>query len=180
MTLEEVALVAEIVGGLAVVATLIYLVIDIKRNTAATQSSAQYTQIGVISDWNLSLVHAPDLPELIVRANKDYSSVTEAEKLKLQGYYVNIFNLWHAAYWNWKNGLWDETGFRVWNDGTPSVIRAQIASFEAWESMKHIYDEDFRNPVQAAIGAERRPTAETPVASRQQPEPAGIMVAQAQ
>jgi hypothetical protein len=164
MTLEEVALVAEIVGGLVVVATLIYLVIEVKRNTTATRSSAQYTQIGVISDWNLSLVHAPGLPELIVKANEDYSSVTEAEKLKLQGYYVNIFNLWHAAYWNWKNGLLDEKGFRVWNEGTPSVIRAQVASFEAWESMKHIYDEEFRNHVQSAIGAERRPEAATPVA----------------
>ncbi|MGR8948213.1 MAG: hypothetical protein ACU84Q_09220 [Gammaproteobacteria bacterium] len=163
MTLEEVALIAEIAGGLAVVATLIYLVVEVKRNTAATQSSAQYTQIGVISDWNLSLVHAPGLPELIVKANEDYSSVSEAEKLKLQGYYVNIFNLWHAAYWNWKNGLLDEKGFRVWNVGTPSVVRAQVASIEAWESMKHIYDEEFRNHVESALEGECGPKPVTSV-----------------
>ena len=134
MALEEVALFAEIVGGIAVLVTLFYLVIEVRRNTAATQSAAQYTQqIATMSDWNLSLVHEPGIPELIAKANDDYSSITPAEQLKLQGDYVNLFNLWHAAYWNWKKGLLDENGFRVWNEGTPMAFSAQTACVKAWE-----------------------------------------------
>jgi hypothetical protein len=163
VTLEELALVAEIVGGIAVVGTLIYLVIEVRRNTAATQSTAQYAQMGMISDWNLSLVHAPGLSDLIAKANEDYSSVTQAEQLKLQGYYVNIFNFWHAAYWNWKNQVLDEKGFGVWNEGIPMAFGAQIACVKAWDSMKHIYDEEFRRYVQSTIEAQSRPGAATPV-----------------
>jgi hypothetical protein len=164
MTLEKVALVAEIVSGIAVVGTLIYLVFELRRNTAATQSSAQYTQMGIISDWNLSLVHAPGLADLIAKANEDYSSITQAEQLKLQGYYVNSFNLWHAAYWNWKNRMLDDKGFRVWNEGFPMPFATQIACVKAWDSMKDIYDEDFRRYVQSTIDELSLPVDTTPVA----------------
>ena len=164
MALEEVALFAEIVGGIAVLVTLFYLVIEVRRNTAATQSAAQYTQIATISDWDLSLVHEPGLPELIAKANDDYSSITPAEQLKLQGYYVNLFNLWHAAYWNWKKGLLDENGFRVWNEGTPMAFSAQTACVKAWESLKNIYDEEFRNYVQSTTAAQGHPSRATSVA----------------
>ena len=164
MDLEELALFADISGGIAVIATLFYLVIEIRRNTVASQSSAQSTQIATVSDWNLSLVHKPYLSDLILKANEDYSSVTPSEQLKLQGYYVNMFNLWHAAYWNRKKGLLDENGFRVWNEGTPMILRAQLASIKAWESMSNMYDAGFQGYVQSIIDAQGQPTSASSVA----------------
>ena len=164
MSLDQIALLAEIIGGIAVVATLFYLVVEVKRNTVATQSSAQYSQIASMSDWNLALVHAPGLPELIAKANEDYSTITPAEQLKLQGYYVNVFNLWHAAYNNWKKGLLDDDGFRVWNEGTPMALNAQTACAKAWESLAHVYGEEFKKYVESTIETQDILGQDSPVA----------------
>lgn len=100
MALETSALIAEIVSGIAVVVTLIYLVFELRRNTAATQSSAQYAQMG----------------------------------------------------------------FGVWNEGFPMPFATQFACVKAWDSMKDIYDEEFRSYVQSTIDELSIPDAATPIA----------------
>ena len=151
MNLDQAALIAEIIGGIAVLATLIFLVIELRRNTEATRSATQQTQVDSIVAVNLSVANDPMLALLITKGNEDYASLTNSEELQLQTYYVNYFNLWHSAYWNSRKKLLDASGYEIWNVGCTSLLRNQGSSREAWAVWKSLYDEKFRTHVDRII-----------------------------
>jgi len=149
MTLEQLALLAEIIGGIAVLVTLIFLLIEVRRNTAVTRSSAQYSQVDSIVAVNLTMATDPIIAPLIVKANDEFSSLSSEEQLRLQTFYVNYFNLWHASYWNNREKLLNDFRFELWDKGLIATLVSHKACTEAWISMQNFYDEDFRNHVNA-------------------------------
>lgn len=61
MKLERWALVAEIVGGLAIVVTLVFLIYETRQSTAATYA-ASYDQLSAeMADWRMALANNPEM-----------------------------------------------------------------------------------------------------------------------
>ena len=143
MNLAQAALIAEIIGGIAVLMTLVFLVIELRRNTDATRGATQQTQVDSIVAVNLSIANDPELASLVTKGNENYASLTISEELQLQAYFVNYFNLWHSAYWNHHKKLLDSSGYKICNIGCTSLLRNQRASREAWSVWKSLYDDKF-------------------------------------
>ena len=144
MSLEQLAQLAEIAGGIAVLITLVFLLFEVRRNTTVTRSTAQYSQVDAIVAVNLAVATDPIIAPLITRANDDYSSLTSEEQLRLQTLYVNYFNLWHASYWNNREKLLNDSSFGLWDKGLTGMLVTHKGCSAAWDSMQYFYDEHFR------------------------------------
>ncbi len=86
MSLEHWAAVAEIVGAIAVVATLIYLAIQVKQNTGAIQSSNAMVLHNNISDLARDVTKDRDLGDIIVRALDGKNELPPAQKIASYGW----------------------------------------------------------------------------------------------
>jgi len=58
--LQRWSLIAEIVGGLAVVVTLIVLIIEVRENSELTRTSAYQQEIQNFNDWRNNIIASPD------------------------------------------------------------------------------------------------------------------------
>ncbi len=85
MDLTQLANLGEFIGGVAVLVTLVYLVLQVRQNTSAVLST---TQQGLHGGWSggagtaLSLHPTEPLPHLIVKARTGDEQLSEEERLR--------------------------------------------------------------------------------------------------
>ncbi len=144
MSLDQAALLAEIIGGAAILLTLVFLVLELRRNTAATRSATHQTQVDSTVGLQAMLVNDAALAGIILKANADISSITSEDNLRLQYLYQSHFNLWHSAYWNKREGLLSEHAWHTWDKGMNLILKNQQACRQAWKQGGELYDEDFQ------------------------------------
>lgn len=80
MTLEQLAMAGEFIGGFAVVTTLIYLTWQIRINNANQQREIYRAFISEFNRLLFTPMHDPETMALIQRADKDFDSLTHLEK----------------------------------------------------------------------------------------------------
>ncbi len=151
MNWETIGVFAEVVAAVAIVVTLVYLVIELRRNTAATQSATHQQQVDTTVALNTNVSNDPQLATLIARANDDYTSLEPSEQIQLQYLYTSYLNMWHYQYSNKQKKFLDLDVFTVWDKGMSILLNTQIGIRETWAAIAHIYDNDFRNHVETEI-----------------------------
>ncbi|MFT4564544.1 MAG: hypothetical protein ACI9BW_004313 [Gammaproteobacteria bacterium] len=100
VTLEEIALFAEIIGGAAVIITLVYFAIEMRRNTKAIRSATHQQQVDTTVVLHTAVANDGELATLISRANDDYSSLDPSEIIRLQFLCTSYFNMWNYQHSN--------------------------------------------------------------------------------
>ena len=78
--LEEYALIAEIISGIAIIVSLIFVGVQIKRNTQATQASTFQAIADLDINLLLSFGNSKELARLISTFRDDPDSLTEEEQ----------------------------------------------------------------------------------------------------
>jgi len=82
MNWDAIGAVGEIVGAAAVVASLVYLAVQIRAQSRETRVSAMH-DISVGFRDAISRFAAEDATAIFVKANKDYDSLTDVEAQRL-------------------------------------------------------------------------------------------------
>jgi hypothetical protein len=89
MTLEQWALVAEIVAAVAVIASLLFLAVEVRRNTAEAKRTNWESAIDRFKAlW--SRTSRDDLAEIIERGRKDYAGLSGSEKIVFGHYFFEL------------------------------------------------------------------------------------------
>ena len=86
MKLEKWALIAEIVGGIAIVLSLVFVGIEIQRNS---QTQIRATTQNVVSEYNTtleSLTASAELACIYARGIQDFSGLVGADQVRLSAY----------------------------------------------------------------------------------------------
>ena len=128
MSLEQYALLGEIVASLAVFASLIYLAIQMRQNTEAIHAqSRQAIKEGVLTEITL-IMSEPDL----------YLSLTEKEELlpieqgKLNAYFIASLRAREFSWLQYQNGVIDESQWETEN--LVSQVFVDSKRFREWWS----------------------------------------------
>ena len=121
MALEDWAAIAEIIGAVAVIITLIYLATQIRQNTAAIRSSNATTVLINTQQLANLLIVDRELADLMLRAMKDKSGLSPSDKLAVYAWFYNMLKIGELAYRAYVNGELDE---EYWN--------AQLAFYSAY------------------------------------------------
>ncbi len=87
---EAIGAIGEILGAIAVLLTLIYLVAQIKQNTASVVTATYESMMSGITDINLVVVGNSELASLPVRGGRDPDSLDYEEALR----YAFLLRCW--------------------------------------------------------------------------------------
>ena len=90
MNWEAIGAIGEILGAIAVVATLIYLARQIRQNSQAVEIAALRDTTEQWNKWSEVVATSPELADIVVRGNKSYKQLPEIEALQY-GAYVQMF-----------------------------------------------------------------------------------------
>lgn len=149
MALEHYANLFEIIGGVIVIVTLIFLVIQIRQNTLALRSATvleshktTLTVYGLLLDDSMIRVLSKGMPRP--------SELTPTEKAKFHAFWTATLQNYQQTYFQIRAGTYDESLY----DGWWQVLRDNFLSpgFQLhWEQRKFILSQEFQDFVEREV-----------------------------
>ena len=111
--LKKWALISEIIGGIAVVVSLVFLILEIKHNTRESKLNTQAIEISVYNDLisnimsiNENIIEEGDFAEIVVKANSG-EELSETEALRYGSQLMNLLRHGDVAYFQYKKDAID-------------------------------------------------------------------------
>jgi hypothetical protein len=98
ITLQDLGNIGEFVGAIGVVATLIYLTIQIRQNTASVRTAAGMDTARQVAAWADRMVVYPDLGRIYNLAAEDPNSLEPEEASRFLLYMAQMFFIYEGQY----------------------------------------------------------------------------------
>lgn len=147
MTLDQIGILAEIISFVAVVASLLYVAIQLKQNTAALNSQSRQA---VLECSQAELFQRVEFPEIDIATAKEGIPSPE-EQVKISVYMMAPFRAREFSWLQYQNGAIDEA---QWNTEkiVISVVLSPRRTQTWWEKIsKYNYNPDFVSYVDSHI-----------------------------
>jgi hypothetical protein len=150
MTLQDWGALGEVVGGVAVIATLIYLAVQTRqaRRTALAQAPQW------ISDGFRSWISGPrddkELAEILIRANQNWSGLSPVDQLRAHCWWVDKVVHLDAVLTLHAQGAIDDEHKRSWIDDSLGMINTP-GGLEWWSRTKFLYNPQVRVELESRL-----------------------------
>ena len=145
-TLSNLAHLAEIIGAIAIVISLIYVGRELNANTAAVQAASLQSVTNASSVSMLAVVENEDFARIRIQATRDVSQLSETERLRWFLYQRQMWLHFQNVWQQWElgtldNGVWqgyervicrdllgDDAARQQWRDRHVYALSAQFVS----------------------------------------------------
>lgn len=143
LRLSDWASIAEIVGTMGVIASLLFVVVSLERNTAAVSSQAADQIYEANRQINLVELQNPDLLEIISRGGVDSGSLSETERLQYVSWLAFNLDLWEQIIIRQDEGVLQSETIRGWDEYFREFVKRNLSQAD-WAKIKWWYpvDED--------------------------------------
>jgi len=116
MKLERYALIAEIVGALAIVLSLIFVGLEVRENTRITSLTSDRAIDQQNLALNLSITNSGEFSDIVVRGESDRRALSEAERARFDNYNFSRFGAYENVVANFRDGLMTDEEYRIWSE----------------------------------------------------------------
>lgn len=143
MTLEQWAFVAQIVSAIAVIASLVFVGIQLKRATSAIRATSSQAHSSLYTDLVQSIIDNADFARSWSIGITDPKALSQEEWVRFVAYSSALFRLYESSRVQWLNGRLDDEHWHT--------IERQAADFGhlpglrlAWKLRGHWFSPEFR------------------------------------
>lgn len=146
MSIQEFGAIGDLIGGVAVVVTLVYLAVQIKQNTKINASLVRQNFYDAQQQQILHAVESPEFNALINRSWSTDESLSPAEKTQVWRHMQGILIGYQGAFEQYKSGALPKADW--------DLVKLMLRTFwlvegkakdDAWKTMKHgrFFNDDF-------------------------------------
>ncbi len=143
--------IAEVIGAVAVVASVIYLAFQVRENTRSSAEQTVATAIDAFNDFDRLIACTPDLASLLIRGENALSSLSPEEHRR----FVHIISVEFGIYEGW-HAKSQRTGIgQEHDDLMRSMLGERLANAsisEWWRENRDGYPPSFIDWVEAIRG----------------------------
>ena len=163
ITLEQLSSLAQIIGVVAIAASLIYLAVELRQNTKSLRLSAVHDISSLYASVMLTTGGDKDNADVWIRGLHEYDRLDRIEKARFLVFMGVSVRTLSDQFFQWQEGALDED---IWK-GMRHVIDdfAQYEGFQAyWKLRSHQFSDSFREYVKRAlerVAATSRPLYDT-------------------
>ena len=157
MTLEDLGNLGEIVGGLGVIVSLVYLARQIRQNTPQLEENARVTRAATanqvlerMAQTNMLTVSNPEVADLWRRATFG-EGLDPTELIRYLGLLVYLFRSCEAAHYQAALGVFDPTRLDFAIGPTLRWSLQSPITRDYWGRARSLYPEAFRRYVDAVV-----------------------------
>ena len=104
MNWEPIGAVAEGLGAVGVIASLMYVGIQVRASTRAATVEAKLQSTRMYTDFVVLLVQSPELNDLMLRGRKDLESLDQESYVRFSNLALIAFSFFSAAYFQFSKG----------------------------------------------------------------------------
>jgi hypothetical protein len=134
----------ELIGLFGVMASLIFVGLEIRQNAAATRAATAQEVTSAFRDLNLAMAGDAEMTRLIIEFSRTPELASPVEQAQIKALWRAAFHIWSNTFYQNLNGTID---LQIY-EGMVSEASARAGSstvFWAWESERFIYPEFFQN-----------------------------------
>ena len=102
--LEQAAQIAQIVVGLSVVISLVFVGLELRESSRTTRASIYQNFMEQFARNSRALTADPSFAALLYEANKETKSLNGVDRLRLRTYYQNVFMVAQNQHAQWRAG----------------------------------------------------------------------------
>lgn len=150
MTLEQLALLAEILGGVGVIASLLYLAFEVRKQGQLSRINAAVQLADKWSGFMTPIHDDPGLSAIWLKGTSRFDDLNDVDKLRFSAYFGRLLKTSESLYMQLLNGTLDRMTWR----GIERVIRDIIilpGSQAWWKTRQHWYSDDFQALIEGLI-----------------------------
>ena len=150
MDLMELGAIGELVGGVAVLITLIYLALQVRHGNEIAQDNASTVFAQAVSGLNSAVASDRGFAEIWVRGGNHFAELDDVDRQRLVLFEWKALDIWHLSFQQRQAGImtdtqWDQAIFNLELMGQRQSVR------EAWEVFRAGYKEEFRTLMDAHL-----------------------------
>ena len=148
MNWDAIGAIAELLGSVAVVITLLFLAAQLRSNSAMLRNSSMQSQAAAMTGWAANLAGDPELYSLYRKGLIDDASLSKEELGRFDLVLVQVFQSVSAIHRQYVNGGMDDATWEA-NLLTLGASFNTPGGRASWERQKYMLDDRFRDEVEA-------------------------------
>ena len=138
MTLEQLAYLAEVVGVIIVVVTLLYLAVEVRQGANLLRSESRQAMLNNTREHLKGYLDHADLFDKLEGEEK----LSKTDQLRFSALWITNMRLREHEWFQYKDGILDEPTWRSYRE----IIRLTLSSKRHrawWAEMKGVFDPEF-------------------------------------
>ncbi len=146
LSLEQAYYMAEIIGVVAVVGSIVYLAIQVKQSTQAMRSeTSNVMTTNAMSQYHLLATNA-ELFEIVQRGSYDLDSLSVLERGRFYSMLFGALVSWQNLYYQWKNNAIDIDAWEPWENLITDMLSLP-GSQSVWAARERHFQKEYRQYV---------------------------------
>jgi hypothetical protein len=159
--------IAELLGLLGVIASIIFVGVEIRQNSVATRAATDAAVSDAFRELNLVLASSPDLAAAFAAAADNPAGAPSEAQTMMLSFYRALFHIWSNGHRQHLNGTIDPAIFRAivqeistyagdaYSDAEiDDIDRRRRLTRWAWDSERFIFNSDFQVLVDSILASE--------------------------
>ncbi len=158
MTLEQYAAIAEIIGVILVIASLVYVARQLGQNTATMRAGASAQRVQRDAELNFRVSDSQEFAEIWLKGRAEFDSLDEAERTRLIFFNRSAIVHWHNMFSMRAQNLLSDAD---WNEMTwliENLAGPRQDTHEAWRMFRSSFGEPFQVFLDAHLAAAEPPS----------------------
>lgn len=119
MTLELISTLSSMIGTVAVVLTVVYLAIEVRRSTRATYAQTYQTAVAALGDMAAIVGESKEKSRLFAVGMADPDKLDRDEYLQFAYLGISLFRRYENAYFQYRSGMIDD---EFWNGHRDNLL----------------------------------------------------------
>ncbi len=150
MNIMELGAIGELVGGVAVIASLIYVGLQIRQSARATHTGNHQAGMALWVALTSPLHSDPELSALFARGLDDADSLSRDERIRVHFLLLQLVLFFKDSLDAWEAGILDTPTFHAWEEFIASIL-AKPGGRLWWDSAGGIYIAKVRSRLTRAL-----------------------------
>jgi hypothetical protein len=140
--LHDIADVSQIMGGLALFVSVLFLFFEVRENNRLTRAANNQALVELSSPFNQALIQDRKMAELYVRGAEQYPDLDDVDQYR----YRSLLSWWlilhENIYYQWRRGLLDHRSFKPWASELKVFVKQQQLE-RVWGEMRNLFQDQF-------------------------------------
>lgn len=144
MSIQDWGAMGEIIGGLGVIVTLIYLGIQIRSNTTATLGATENAILRDAREIVTLSFKDRESTELFLKGSKNFGSLNDVERAMYTNRVSPFFLFWYDCFAQNRNGLISQALWETFAKDIPGLF-SNPGFHDVWDLVRNSFPSDFQN-----------------------------------
>jgi hypothetical protein len=134
MTFQELGNVGEFIGSIAVLISLIYLGVQIRKSTETARTTTYQSIVSDFGAMNQVMASAPDLSYLYVTAMEDFEGLAADEKARISQLFYMTFRYFENMFYQHEKGYLEDDVWAGWERLMVTYFNRR--GFQTWWALR--------------------------------------------